>query len=157
MIDLYSYYFLIQVRTFMLGSNKMYTNVKLILTKLQSFMSKVKNENQTTKNYKEPYGCSVEATLSVIGGRWKPVILFHLMEQEVLRFNEMKRTIKDITQRMLTNQLRELEKDGVVNRKVYAQVPPRVEYRLTEYGKTLRPILLNMRQWGAEHMQRILK
>lgn len=74
----------------------------------------------------------------------------------MLRFNEMKRAIKGVTQRMLTNQLSELEKDGVVNRKVYAQVPPRVEYSLTEYGKTLKPILLNMRQWGADHMQKMV-
>jgi len=106
------------------------------------------------KNYRKPYGCSVEATLSVIGGRWKPVILFHLLENEMLRFNEMKRTIEGITQRMLTNQLRELEADGVVSRKVYAQVPPRVEYRLTDYGRTLEPILLAMREWGADHQAR---
>jgi len=104
------------------------------------------------KNYRKPFGCSVEATLSVIGGRWKPVILFHLLEQDVLRFNAMKRSIEGITQRMLTNQLRELESDGVVQRKVYAEVPPRVEYRLTQYGKTLKPILVAMREWGAEHM-----
>ena len=105
-----------------------------------------------TKSYEEPFGCSVEATLSVIGGRWKPVILFHLMENEMLRFNEMKRRIEGVTQRMLTNQLRELERDGIVDRKVYAQVPPKVEYRLTEYGHTLRPILMAMREWGAEHI-----
>ncbi|HAG52249.1 MAG TPA: MarR family transcriptional regulator [Alphaproteobacteria bacterium] len=103
---------------------------------------------------KKDYKCSVDATISVIGGRWKPIILFHLMILEVLRFNEMQRSIEGITQRMLTNQLRELEKDGVIERKVYAQVPPKVEYRLTDYGKTLEPILLAMREWGTEHMQR---
>lgn len=107
------------------------------------------------KNYETPYGCSVEATLSVIGGRWKPVILFHLLQQEMMRFNQMKRAIEGITQRMLTNQLRELEADGIIERKVYAEVPPRVEYRLTNYGQTLEPILLAMREWGANHQKQI--
>lgn len=105
-----------------------------------------------TLNYKQPYGCSVEATLAVIGGRWKPVILFHLLEQDVLRFGQLKQSIGGVTQRMLTNQLRELERDGVVQRTVYAEVPPRVEYRLTDYGRTLEPILKAMREWGAQHM-----
>lgn len=69
-----------------------------------------------------------------------------------MRFGELNKAIKGVTQRMLTNQLRELEKDKVVHRKVYAEVPPRVEYSLTEYGRTLKPIMLAMRDWGAEHM-----
>ena len=101
----------------------------------------------------QPYGCSVEATLSVIGGRWKSVIIFKLLQNDVLRFGELKRQIDGVTQRMLTNQLRELEKDRVVARKVYAEVPPRVEYSLTEYGRSLEPIMIAMRDWGAEHMQ----
>lgn len=105
-----------------------------------------------TLNYKEPYRCSMEATLPVIGGRWKPVILFHLLEHEMLRFGELKKSIPGITQRMLTNQLRELENDKVIHRKVYAEVPPRVEYRLTDYGQTLAPIMIAMRDWGAKHM-----
>lgn len=99
-----------------------------------------------------PYGCSVEATLSVIGGRWKSVIIFHLLHSDVMRFGELKKSINGITQRMLTNQLRELESDRIVKRKVYAEVPPKVEYSLTEYGRTLEPIMLSMRDWGAEHM-----
>ncbi|MEM7716853.1 MAG: helix-turn-helix domain-containing protein [Cyanobacteria bacterium P01_A01_bin.68] len=99
-----------------------------------------------------PYGCSVEATLSVIGGRWKPVIIFNLLQNDVLRFGELKKRIEGITQRMLTNQLRELEQDKIVTRKVYAEVPPRVEYSLTNYGRTLEPIMISMRDWGAEHM-----
>ena len=91
-------------------------------------------------NCDHPYGCSVEATLSVIGGRWKPVIIFNLLQNDVLRFGELKKKIEGITQRMLTNQLRELEKDKIVARKVYAEVPPRVEYSLTDYGRTLEPI-----------------
>lgn len=104
------------------------------------------------KNFGHPFGCSVEATLSVIGGRWKPIIIFKLMENEILRFGELKREIEGITQRMLTNQLRELEEDKVIARKVYAEVPPRVEYSLTEYGHTLKPIMFAMRDWGADHM-----
>lgn len=99
-----------------------------------------------------PYGCSVEATLSVIGGRWKPVIIFQLLQNDVLRFGELKKAIDGVTQRMLTNQLRELEKDGIVSRKVYAEVPPRVEYSLTDYGRTLEFIMLAMREWGDKHM-----
>lgn len=75
------------------------------------------------------------------------------MHINIIRFNELQRTIEGITQRMLTNQLRELEKDGVINRKVYAQVPPKVEYRLTEYGKTLSPILIAMCEWGEKHIE----
>lgn len=99
-----------------------------------------------------PFGCSVGATLSVIGGRWKPIIIFKLLQNKVLRFGELKREIEGVTQRMLTQQLRELESDKVVARKVYAEVPPRVEYSLTEYGRTLEPIMIAMRNWGTEHM-----
>ena len=99
-----------------------------------------------------PYGCSVEATLAVIGGRWKPVIIFLLLQNKVLRFGELKNTIEGITQRMLTNQLRELEHDKIVTRKVYAEVPPKVEYSLTNYGRSLEPIMIAMRDWGAKHM-----
>lgn len=102
-------------------------------------------------DYKGPFGCSVEATLSVIGGRWKAVILFHLLENGVLRFGQLKKSISGITQRVLINQLRELEDDKVVHREVYAEVPPRVEYSLTEYGRSLEPILFAMRDWGAKH------
>lgn len=104
------------------------------------------------KNCKGPYGCSVGATLSVIGGRWKPIIIFKLLYNDFLRFGELKKEIGVVTQRMLTSQLRELEVDKVVKRKVYAEVPPRVEYSLTKYGKTLEPIMISMRDWGAEHM-----
>jgi len=104
------------------------------------------------KKFDEPYGCSVEATLAVIGGRWKPIIIFLLLQNDFLRFGELKNIIDGITQRMLTQQLRELESDKVVHRKVYAEVPPRVEYSLTEYGRSLEPVMVAMRDWGAEHM-----
>lgn len=92
-------------------------------------------------------GCSVEATLSVIGGLWKPVLLFHLLGGK-LRFNALCRLTPNATQRMITLQLRELEADGIVLRTVYPEVPPRVEYELTEMGHTLKPVLLSMRSWG---------
>ena len=104
------------------------------------------------KKFNEPYGCSVEATLAVIGGRWKPIIIFLLLQNDCLRFGELKNTIQGITQRMLTQQLRELENDKIVHRKVYAEVPPKVEYSLTKYGRSLEPIMIAMRDWGAEHM-----
>jgi DNA-binding HxlR family transcriptional regulator len=99
------------------------------------------------------FNCPVEATLSVIGGRWKVVILFHLRDQ-TLRFAELRRKVPGISERMLTQQLRELEADGVVHRAVFAEVPPRVEYSLTDYGRTLRPITELMCAWGKEHVRR---
>ncbi|MNI74972.1 putative HTH-type transcriptional regulator YybR [compost metagenome] len=94
--------------------------------------------------------CPVEFTLDVIGGKWKGVLLYHLMDEKK-RFNEFRRICPGITQRMLTLQLRELEEDGVVHREVYHQVPPKVEYSLTEFGKTLIPIIRLMRDWGEAY------
>lgn len=99
-------------------------------------------------------GCSVEATLSVMGGTWKPVILFYLVSG-TKRFMELTRLIPNATQSMLTSQLRELEADGVVVRHVYPEVPPKVEYRLSELGQTLVPVLLAMRDWGRRTRRRI--
>ena len=100
--------------------------------------------------YKCNQGCPVEATLELIGGKWKGVILYHLMER-TYRFGELKRTMPGITQHMLTKQLRELESDGIVHRKVYAEVPPKVEYSLTESGESLREVIMMMRDWGRVH------
>jgi DNA-binding HxlR family transcriptional regulator len=94
--------------------------------------------------------CPVQTTLQVVGGKWKPVILWR-MEQGTLRFGELKRSIPGITQKMLTQQLRELEVDGVVWRKVYPEVPPRVEYGITPYGSSLRFLLNAMAEWGFRH------
>jgi DNA-binding HxlR family transcriptional regulator len=94
--------------------------------------------------------CPVETTLLVIGGRWKALILFHLQDQ-TWRFNELRRLIPNVTQRMLTAHLRELERDGVVVRKVYPVVPPRVEYSLSALGQTLTPILMAMAAWGGAY------
>lgn len=92
-------------------------------------------------------GCSVEATISLIDGKWKCVILFHLLEVAV-RFNELKRRLPGVTQRMLTNQLREMEADGLIVRKVFAQVPPKVEYSLSPLGRSITPVLDALKQWG---------
>ncbi|ATB43108.1 transcriptional regulator, HxlR family [Cystobacter fuscus] len=100
--------------------------------------------------------CPVELTLNVIGGKWKSVILFYLINKGTLRFNEFRRLMPRITLQMLTNQLRELEVDGVVHREVYPQVPPKVEYSLTPFGKSLEPIILLMLEWGRRHEKRLL-
>lgn len=92
-------------------------------------------------------GCAVEATLSVLGGIWKPVLVFHLLQGR-LRFNALCRLTPNATARMVTIQLRELEADGVVCRTVYPEVPPRVEYELSEFGRTLEPVLISLRDWG---------
>ncbi len=94
--------------------------------------------------------CPVEAAFDLIGGKWKAVIIFPVMEQTRCS-NELRRLLPKVTQRMLTNQLRELERDGLLHREVYAQVPPRVEYSLTEFGRTLIPILMALKEWGEAH------
>lgn len=102
---------------------------------------------------KKVYHCPVEATLDVIGGKWKPLILWWLA-QRTHRFAELRRAIPGITERMLTQQLRELEAAGILQRRVYATVPPKVEYSLSAYGRTLRPALAAICAWGAVHMKR---
>ncbi|WP_281169716.1 winged helix-turn-helix transcriptional regulator [Paenibacillus taiwanensis] len=97
------------------------------------------------------YNISVEATLEVIGGKWKCVILCHLTHGRK-RTSDLKRIMPKITQKMLTQQLRELERDGIVNRISYNQVPPKVEYELSEYGWSLKPILDSLCAWGNIHI-----
>ena len=98
-----------------------------------------------------PAGCTaVTTTLAIIGGKWKILILYHLCAG-TQRFNELRRLLPDITQRMLTLQLRELEDDGIVHREVYPQVPPKVEYSLTAFGKTLIPVIEVMDAWGKQY------
>lgn len=104
----------------------------------------------TTK--RNPLQCQTVVALDAIVGKWKPVILHHLLPGRPYRFNELRRSIPDITQRMLTMHLRELEEQDIIHREVYAQVPPKVEYSITEYGKTLGPILDAMHHWGAAHI-----
>ena len=107
------------------------------------------------RKYNWKTGCDVEATLSVIGGRWKPVLVCHLLAGRK-RFGELRRLVSNATERMITLQLRELEADGVIDRHVFAEVPPRVEYEVTEFGRSLEPILESMQSWGSEFKARKL-
>jgi DNA-binding HxlR family transcriptional regulator len=96
----------------------------------------------------------VNITLKVIGGKWKPLLMW-LIAQKTMRFGELQKAMPGVTQKMLTQQLRELEVDGLLNRKIYPVVPPKVEYSLTEYGKTLKPVLASMANWGENHISKI--
>ncbi|PKG33278.1 helix-turn-helix domain-containing protein [Methanoregula sp.] len=103
-----------------------------------------------TRNGKS-YHCPVEAALDVIGGKWKPLILWALGD-DVLRFSELQKALPGVNTKMLTKQLRELEEDSVITRTIYPEVPPRVEYAITDFGKTLIPILQALCTWGAEYL-----
>ncbi|MFH0780457.1 MAG: helix-turn-helix domain-containing protein [Pseudomonadota bacterium] len=96
------------------------------------------------------YKCGIDVTLAVVGGKWKASILWHLVK-ETMRFSELQRQFSDTTRKMLTQQLRELEADGLVHREVYPQVPPKVEYSLTEKGRSIYPILEKMCDWGRDY------
>ena len=96
--------------------------------------------------------CEMEVTLKIIGGKCKPLILYLLIEEGTKRFKELKSLITQISQKTLTNQLRELEADGLIHRQSFAEIPPRVEYSITEKGSSLFPILESMCKWGEENM-----
>ncbi|WP_042220934.1 winged helix-turn-helix transcriptional regulator [Oceanobacillus manasiensis] len=100
---------------------------------------------------KTPDLCRVEDALSILVGKWKPIILLHLLQKGTQRFSELKRSMPGITQKMLTKQLRELEEEDIIARVVYPQVPPKVEYSMTDYGRSLEPILEAMHEWGTKH------
>lgn len=100
----------------------------------------------------ESPGCAVEAAISLIDGKWKCVALWYLQERGAVRFNELMRLMNGVTQRTLTNQLRELEADGLIDRVVFAEVPARVEYSLSDRGRTFIPILLSLSAWGEANM-----
>ncbi|MBA3925951.1 winged helix-turn-helix transcriptional regulator [Listeria rustica] len=102
----------------------------------------------------EPELCRVDDALGIIVGKWKPLILLLLLHEGTMRFSELKRRVPNITQKMLTSQLRDLEKEDIIVRKVYPQVPPKVEYSISEYGRSLEPILNAMHEWGAKHTMR---
>lgn len=108
-----------------------------------------------TRKYNWRTGCDVEATLSVVGGRWKPVLVCHLLGGKK-RFGELCRLTPNATERMVTLQLRELEADGVLHRHVHAEVPPRVEYELTDFGRSLQEVLEAMQLWGKGFKERML-
>jgi DNA-binding HxlR family transcriptional regulator len=99
---------------------------------------------------KSASSCPAEFTLNLIGGRWKIPIIFHLFEG-VKRFSDLHTALSGVSHKMLTQQLREMERDGLIDRKVYAQVPPKVEYALTELGKSLKPVVDSMCLWGINH------
>lgn len=110
----------------------------------------------STPNH-DTHDCTpVRLTLDIIGGKWKVLILYHLRGQ-TRRFNQLQRLLDGVTQRMLTLQLRELEKDGIVHRQVYQQVPPKVEYSLTPLGKTLLPVIELMYEWGERYAMGVQK
>jgi len=115
-------------------------------------------DNQEVKNEKvfvfDEKSCPVTATMQVLGGKWKAILINAIYLTSPARFGELKRSVKGITQSMLTQQLRELEDDGLISRKIYAEIPPRVEYTLTEFGLTLSPIMQSMAKWGEEYRKK---
>ncbi|NIJ55489.1 winged helix-turn-helix transcriptional regulator [Dyadobacter arcticus] len=112
-------------------------------------------DNQEVKNKElivfDENTCPVTSTMQVLGGKWKPILINAIYFTSPARFGELRRSVKGINQSMLTSQLRELEDDGIISRKIYAEIPPRVEYTLTEFGLTLSPILQSMAKWGNEY------
>ncbi len=104
------------------------------------------------KNLKkiEPSSCPVTFCLRLVGGKWK-ILIIHLILNGINRFGKLQRFIVGISKQMLTNQLRELERDGILERKIYAEIPPHVEYFLTDLGKSLIPIIEKMKEWGENH------
>ncbi len=124
------------------------TTMSTTIKELRSPDSSTQTSTQTSTQGR--LTCAVETTLKVIGGRWKVLILRELLVG-IQRFNQLHRSISGITQKMLTQQLRELEEDGIVHRQVYAQVPPKVEYSLTPLGESLNPVLEAMHEWGLKH------
>lgn len=99
------------------------------------------------------YYCYFELTLQIIGGKWKSIILYHLGNEKILRFGELKKTMPNITEKMLTQQLRELESDNLIIRNVYRQVPPKVEYSLSDFGEKVLPVLAQLRDLGIQYEQ----
>ena len=119
---------------------------------VEATLSLIGGKSKLTEEFQiEEFHCPVEATLSLIGGKYKTLILWNLIGK-TLRFSELRRLIPSATPKMLTQQLRELEDAGLLIRKVYAVVPPKVEYSLTPLGTSLRPILESMYEWGSEYL-----
>ncbi|MFF1694102.1 winged helix-turn-helix transcriptional regulator [Streptomyces sp. NPDC058257] len=108
------------------------------------------------KEGKELYVCGLDAAVDVVGGKWKPMILWALYAGRTLRFGELRRHITGISEKVLIQQLRELESDGIVHREVYREVPPKVEYSLTALGLSLNEALIPLGVWGDEHMEQLV-
>lgn len=102
-----------------------------------------------------PADCKVETALEILVGKWKPIILFHLFSNGTMRFNELQKALPDISKKMLTSQLRELEYHDIVHREIYRQIPPKVEYSISEYGKGMVPVLQAMNDWGMAHVKHL--
>ncbi|WP_074866230.1 winged helix-turn-helix transcriptional regulator [Atopomonas hussainii] len=122
------------------------------MTKQPANQAAAPAEDKRLKAQDKTYSSPMELTLEVVGGKWKSLLVYHLMEAP-LRFSELRRQVPGITEKMLTQQLRELERDGIVSRTVFPEVPPRVEYVATEHGRTLKPVLEAMCHWGRHHWQ----
>ncbi|MFF2845290.1 winged helix-turn-helix transcriptional regulator [Streptomyces sp. NPDC058001] len=105
---------------------------------------------------KGPYSCGLDAAVDVVGGKWKPMILWSLYEGGTLRFGELRRHVRGVSEKMLIQQLRELEADGIVHREVYREVPPKVEYSLTDLGEQLNTALIPLGLWGERHMDEVV-
>jgi len=105
-------------------------------------------------NEEMKYTCPIQYTLDLIGGKWKLIILWHLSSEKVMRYSELRRSLPGITHKMLSQQLKELEGDGFIHRDEYPQVPPKVEYSLTDFGKSILPVLKGMSEWGSYNMKK---
>lgn len=116
-----------------------------------------REEKGLSRLFSKTFNCEKELTLTIIGGKWKMLIMWHLGKEGTKRFGELKSMMPGITQRMLVSQLRELEEDQIVHRKVYPVVPPKVEYSLTEHGRSLMPILESMDEWGKNYMETVIE
>lgn len=123
--------------------------------KVPGTKNSTKGDNQVVIDKKnlvfDDISCPVTASMAVLGGKWKPILINAIYMTSPARFGELKRMVKGITQSMLTLQLREMEEDGLVQRKVYAEIPPRVEYTLTSFGLTLEPVILALASWGKQY------
>ena len=103
------------------------------------------------------FNCPVEASLSVVGSKYKSIILYHLMTEGTLRFNEIQKFIPQATIKMLSQQLKDLEAEGIIHKEIYPVVPPKTEYSITEFGETLRPIIMAMCDWGKTYKGDMIK
>lgn len=108
-------------------------------------------ENEEMKTYR----CFFELALDIIAGKWKLIILYYIANKDSIRYGELKKSIPDINERMLTRQLRELERDQLIHREVYKQVPPKVEYSLTQIGKSIIPLMDQLENWGVSYNQKV--